>query len=451
MEKFLLVKTLEICQVSPSLTHDSLNSTFPKSLPLTFFDILWLRFPPIHRLFFYESLSSIHSIIPKLKHSLSLTLQHFLPLAGNLTWPQNTHKPIITFSNENGVSLTISETSMNFHLLSTNTTFQKAEECHCLIPQLPVSHERSSVMALQITLFPKFGFSIGITTHHAVLDGRTSTSFMKCWAKISKLGSNSPSLVAELMPFYDRSLIKDPKEVENIYLNTWLNHQGPNNKSLKLWEFKLQSNLVRGTFQLTRETLEKLRRFLSTKSNIQFRLSTFVITCSYIWVCLVKALGKRDKKTRLAFPVDCRSRLKPVLPPTYFGNCIRGRVAVAETEGLSGQDGVTTAMESINETITSLSKDDILNGLEKLPLLMFGKHTERIDFQIAGSPLFEVYSTDFGWGRSKKVDMTSIDGTGAISLSDGKDGNGGIEIGLVLKVLEIEAFASVFCKGLEAL
>jgi hypothetical protein len=70
---------------------------------------------------------------------------------------------------------------------------------------------------------------------------------------------------------------------------------------------------------------------------------------------------------------------------------------------------------------------------------------------IAGSPRFELYNTDFGWGRPRKVEMISIDRTGAICLSDSRDGGGGIEIGLVLKKQEMEVFASLFSRGLEAL
>ncbi|KAI8031441.1 Malonyl-CoA:anthocyanidin 5-O-glucoside-6''-O-malonyltransferase [Camellia lanceoleosa] len=70
-------------------------------------------------------------------------------------------------------------------------------------------------------------------------------------------------------------------------------------------------------------------------------------------------------------------------------------------------------------------------------------------FTIGGSPRFELYKTDFGWGRPRKVEMTSIDKSGAFSLSDCRDGNGGLEIGIVLKKHETEDFASLFASGLQ--
>ena len=460
------VNVIEVCKVAPPLHLP--DSTAPKSLPLTFFDILWLRLPPVQRLFFYETSTSISSFlnlfIPKLKHSLSLTLRYYFPLAGNLTWPQDSPKPVIHYAYDEGVPFTVAKSNMDFHHLS-GQDFREVTECHPLLPQLTVSHEEAQVIALQVTLFPNEGFCIGITAHHAVLDGKTSMSFMKTWCRFCKLFIEEDSAAAvvasfgpELTPFYDRAVVKDPAGLEAIYATAWLNEKGPNNRSLMVWELKLQPGLVRGTFELTGENIEKLKKTLS-KESVPLHISTFSITCSYTCICLAKALGIREKKTHLGFNVDCRSRLKPALPATYFGNCITGRGAFVETEGLLGEDGLSFGLKAITKAIKSLD-DGVLNGAEILASLIIGAkaktdvnaaETRVVSVSFAGSPRFEVYSCDFGWGRPRKVEMTSIDRTGAICVSDSKNGNGGVEIGLVLKPQEMEAFASEFVKGLEKL
>ena len=174
------------------------------------------------------------SVLPKLKHSLSLTLQHFLPLAGTLIWPPES-KPIINYKEGDAVSFTVAESNANFYNLSGNN-FVQAVEYHPLVPDLATSHERAKVLALQVTMFPNYGFCIGITAHHAVLDGKSSTMFMKSWAHLCKLGGNALSLVPELTPSFDRMVIKDPAGLEANFLNQWLNLDGPHNKSLKVWE-----------------------------------------------------------------------------------------------------------------------------------------------------------------------------------------------------------------------
>ncbi|WJX78804.1 agmatine N(4)-coumaroyltransferase [Trifolium repens] len=50
----------------------------------------------------------------------------------------------------------------------------------------------------------------------------------------------------------------------------------------------------------------------------------------------------------------------------------------------------------------------------------------------AGSPKFEVYSTDFGCGKPKKVEIASIDRTGAFCISDCRNGDG-VEMVLCLR------------------
>ncbi|PRQ54753.1 putative isoflavone-7-O-beta-glucoside 6''-O-malonyltransferase [Rosa chinensis] len=154
------VKMVEICRVAPKPGVPDLLS-----LPLTYFDSLWLRFPPVQRLYFYELTSSSSSnsstsadsvVLAYLKTSLSLTLKHFAPLTGNLTWPQDSHTPLLSYVQGDTVSLTVAE--------SGRPPFE----------QQPI--------ALQITLFPGHGFAIGTAMHHAILDRKTYISFVKSWA-----------------------------------------------------------------------------------------------------------------------------------------------------------------------------------------------------------------------------------------------------------------------------
>ncbi|KAF3947404.1 hypothetical protein CMV_026457 [Castanea mollissima] len=390
------LKIVEVYQVVP--LPNSQDTTTPKSLPLTFFDILWLRLAPVQRVFFYETSISIttflDSILPKLKHSLSLTLQHFLPLAGTLVWPPES-KPIINYKEGDAVSFTVAESNANFYNLSGNN-FVQAVEYHPLVPDLATFHERAKVLALQVTMFPNYGLCIGITAHHAVLDGQSSTMFMKSWAHLCKLGGNALSLVPELIPSFDRMVIKDPAGLEANFLNQWLNHDGPHNKSLKVWELTTPPDLVR----------------------------------------------------------DARPRLEPPMPASYFGNCVTGHLAVADRNDLLGEKGLAVAIKAITEAIGSLDYGvlirDAENCLSLLLTLKEGQVAQRIA-GIAGSPRFELYNTDFGWGKPTKVEMISIDKTGAISVSESRDDAGGIQIGLVLKKHEMEVFASVFAKGLEVL
>ncbi|KAI8534132.1 hypothetical protein RHMOL_Rhmol10G0064900 [Rhododendron molle] len=447
------VKVLDVCRVAP-MPHTP-NSTAQTTLPLTFFDVLWLRFSPNQRLFFYEfpypETTLIDTILPKLKHSLSATLQHYLPLAGNLTWPPDSGKPIIQYNEGDTVSLTVAKSEANFYHLS-GSIFREAEKFYHLLPSLPASKTTVPVLALQVNLFPDAGLSIGYAAHHVVFDGKSISMFMQSWASICRHGDGS-TLTSELTPFFDRTVINDPSDIEKAYLDGWLAHNGPNNRSLEIWDVKAPPDTMLGTFQLTQANIESIKKWVEAKwleKHIEkpaFHPSTFAITSAYTWVCLIKTRRLTTKKVQLVISIDCRARLEPPIPSTYFGNCITGRIIDADTNKLMEDYGVAQAAREIGEAVRGLD-DGVLNGAEELISKLLSIQDGGF-LSIAGSPRLENYNTDFGWGRPKKVELVSIAKSGAFSLSDSKDGNGGIEIGVVLKKHETEAFASLFASGLE--
>ncbi|OAY56919.1 malonyl-CoA:anthocyanidin 5-O-glucoside-6''-O-malonyltransferase [Manihot esculenta] len=461
------VRVLEICQVTSF--SDSPDSATELSLPLTFFDTFWFKFPPTERIFFYQLTDAtpafFHSVIlPKLKQSLSLTLLHFLPLAGKLTWPPHAAKPFILYAPNNAIPISIAESDADFHHLSD--TIHEADESHPYIPELPVSDSCADIISLQITLFPNQGFCIGISSHHAILDGKSVTMFIRAWAHICKHSQNekNPTLLPELTPIFDRTMIQDPEGLDMVYLNNWLSifksigFDG-NPRTLKLLPAfnGLPANLVRGTFELSREALKKLRqKVLSQLERVDpeqtktIHLSTFVLTLAYAVVSIVKAKGlERNTKVVFAFTADCRARLEPPLPANYFGNCVSGYNDATEAEVLMEENGIAFVVQRLSKLIKGLEKGALEGAKNKLESFMEKKPDSLEVIGVAGSPRFQVYESDFGWGRPKMVEVTSIDRTGSISMAESKDESGGVEIGIVLKQHEMEKFDSLFINGLK--
>jgi len=448
------MKVVEVFKVAP--TSESNELPTEKTLPLTFFDILWLRLPPVQRIFFYEfphpTSLFFDTLLPKLKHSLSLALAHFFPLAGHLTWPLHSQKPIITYKTGDTVSLTVAESDADFNHLA-GTDLSEAREIHQLLPHLTISHDQANVLALQVTLFPNSGFSIGITSHHAVVDGKTSTSFIKSWAYLCRDQQQSPfPLPPQLSPFYDREVIQDPNHLEQKFLSDWLKQDGPNNRSLVVWDLQVPEDATRGVFHLSRSDIEKLRQIVVSKkkgNSSNLRLSTFVLAVGYAWVCRVRAEKTENKMVMLALNVDCRGRLEPAVPATYFGNCVGARIASAETSEILGEDGLIVAVDAVHESLESL-KEGALSGAENWSKwLLEGFKVDAKIVGVAGSPRFEAYSNDFGWGRPKKVEMASIDRTAAFCLSDSRSGDG-VEIGFVSTKQAMQTFASLLLNGLRS-
>lgn len=197
MEGASPVTLLEQCGVRPPP-----DTAAVRSLPLNFFDLIWLTFHPVSRVMFFEFPCStnyfVQNIVPKLKSSLSVALQHFTPLAGKLSTPSNTKCNTdfrIRYVDGDSVSVTFAECRGDLshyagnhvrdgnvlkplvpRLLSGGTCVDACGEKCCVAP----------VFAIQVTVFPNRAICVGMTNSHVVADGRTMFNFVRAWASIAK-------------------------------------------------------------------------------------------------------------------------------------------------------------------------------------------------------------------------------------------------------------------------
>ncbi|CAI8592653.1 unnamed protein product [Vicia faba] len=385
-----MMKLIEQSQVSPP--PNSLPS--PTTLPLTFFDIPWFYCQPVQRIFFYRFPHPTHhflqTTLPILKHSLSLTLQHFFPFSSNLIIPPNSDDPpYIRYLNGDSLSFTVSESSANFNLLISDS--QDAQNWHPLVANLPPPRIEPNgarvipIMAIQLTVLPNHGFSICLTFQHVAGDGKSLHHFMKYWASLSKASANNHNKHSLLslpldLPSHERDRVKDTKGLKSIYLQ------------------ELQD---------------------SDSKKIEF--------------------------------ADSRDSSEFSLPKTYFGNCLTSYTVSVKRNDLLGENGIIVASNGIEKKIRDF-KSDALLGAETLmshyrELSKPGKSV----VVVAGSPKLAVYETDFGWGKPVKSDSVHLDSSGSISLSDCRDGGGGIEVGLALDRSRMANFISIFQQQLDSI
>ncbi|VVB05236.1 unnamed protein product [Arabis nemorensis] len=454
---------VEVAQIIPYTDSDSvLNSANSLNIPLTFFDLPWLVGHPFKQVFFYRLTEStrehFHSfILPKLKLSLSLVLRSYLPLCGCITWNPNELKPRIVVSENDAVLVTIAETDADFSHLSSYGQ-RLVSELHTLTPELPFSDDSASAFSLQITLFPKQGFSIGFAAHHGVLDGKTSSIFIKAWAHLCKQDMENRvviSLPASLTPSLDRSLVKDLTGLDEQMLEMVrsLKDDKTNMRSLSRNPIgEIGDDVVLATLVLSRDDVERLReRCMSQDDRRPLHLSTFVIAYAYAWTCLVKARGgDGERAVSFIFGGDFRERLDPPLPTTYFGNCLftTGSYKQKAAE-FAGENGLVTAVEILSDLVKGLSSPGIIETIAQGFAIVFDSIGESSQFGSVGmSNKFGLYESDFGWGRPVKVDFLSIRGDG-ISLAERREESGGVEIGMCMNKNELDLVFSCFNNGLQ--
>ncbi|KAL8488628.1 hypothetical protein ACS0TY_024789 [Phlomoides rotata] len=442
------MNTLEHCRIAPP------DAAAELSLPLTFFDMFWIDFYPVRRLLFYEFPCSksdfVERIIPNIKRSLTLSLEHFPPFAGNFAYPSpSSHRmPEIQFKNGDSVSVLFAESGDDFRYLIGNHP-RNAGNFYPLLPKLPpvvsvVDFRLIPILAVKITLFPDLGVSIGLTNLHVVGDASTTVRFIKSWASICRSGGDDEFLANKsLHPLYDRCLINVPYgKLAEKYWND-LKQVGYRN-SPQIYP----DNKVRATFVMQDAIIEKLKNLAATSAdpNSSRRVSTYTVSCGYVWRCLAKtgaAIGEEDGTESFIIAADYRARLDPPLPENYFGNCIGPLFAESPRSQLIGDGGFLVAEKLIGEAIYkrfSCNKEEIMQIAEKWPSELKDLNWART-VGTAGSPRFDAYDADFGWGKPKKFESISIDFDGSMSVC--KSGND-LEIGLSLPKIKMDAFAGEF-------
>ncbi|CAA7051839.1 unnamed protein product [Microthlaspi erraticum] len=453
------LKVTKISRVKPA-TNSSQDSVDSLVLPLTFFDLRWLRLHPTERVLFYElhadsSRESFHSVVlPKLERSLSVVLCHYLPLVGRLTWDPQDPKPCIVVSPNDFVSLTVAESDADFSRVSGKGILPQTE-VRSLVPELPFSCDSPSVLALQVTLFPNQGLSIGIAAHHSGMDGKTMARFIKSWAHVCKHGTIA--LPVDLTPLFDRTIINVSESLEAKILEFSLHFLGEKDslRSLKPPPtVKPSLDLVRVTLELTRKNIEKLReraKSESTRSQLELQLSTFVLAYAYLWSCLVKTRGGDvDRPVRVVYLADFRNRLDPPVPENYFGNCVFMIGCFGhKAKTFLGKDGFVNMVEILSDSVKGIGSQDIEALCESYVERTKSVKPGTQSGFIVGSNWFGLYGSDFGWGKPANSATVSIDGMEAFAMSERKDELGGVEVGLCLKKREMDVFVSLFQNGLE--
>ncbi|XP_042479835.1 phenolic glucoside malonyltransferase 2-like [Macadamia integrifolia] len=106
---------------------------------------------------------------------------------------------------------------------------------------------------------------------------------------------------------------------------------------------------------------------------------------------------------------------------------------------------VAVAAQLIRNVVHDIDKG-ILRGMEHSVSDLLEMQYSRI-LAAAGSSQLGFYKIDFEFGKPKKVEMASIDRTGAMFLKESSNEGGGIEFDLVFNRKEMDAFVSVFVGG----
>ncbi|QCE09616.1 shikimate O-hydroxycinnamoyltransferase [Vigna unguiculata] len=299
---------------------------------------------------------------------------------------------------------------------------------------------KRQLMTIQVTVFPNSGFTICLTFNHVVGDGKSLHHFIKFWASLCKArGDLDPSETSMSLPSHERTRVKDPKGLKLFYSQAFAIMEP------KITEFT--GLRYRFTVVLSRKHTEKLKNWVSLKLSVYdsgaLHISTFVVTCSLIWVSLVgseESTQDSDKLCFLIFAADSRDCPEFSLTSTYFGNCVATCMVAMKRSEIVGENGIVAAAKAIEREIRDF-KSDALRKFENL--ISDSRELEKLGKSaliIASSPKFGVYQSDFGWGKPKKCEVAHVESSAFMSLSECRDEKEGIEVGLALERTQMNKF-----------
>jgi hypothetical protein len=420
---FPCLRILDTTTVTPS------GPALPQfSIPLTFYDVWWLGFPPVERVFFYHLApdADLPSLLSNLKGSLS---------TARLTPGAASTRHDIFYAPGDGVPFTVAEYEYDGADLASHEPRQAADIAQ-LAPRLPGG---GALLAVQATVLRQHrGLALGVTLQHAACDGAGSTNFLHTWAATCA-GAELPA-----PPVIDRALIGDHQGLYDHYAKNMISSEELESV------VKLPTDQLMATFTLSGDQLQSIKDAVAgqavRRGQPPPRCSSLVAALGFIWCChfrakagsAVKAGGFGAEETYFSLAVDHRRWSKPPVPATYLGNCIGPAICTAPKKelALAGASSLLTACAAIAA------------GIEKaVAAPEWGTLMERIKevaptgvLSVAGSPRFLVYSLDFGFGRPVKVEIVSVARTGAVAVAECGAMGTGLEMGISLPPAGMKAF-----------
>ncbi|KAI7986578.1 Shikimate O-hydroxycinnamoyltransferase [Camellia lanceoleosa] len=347
--------------------------------------------------YFYRPNGSPNFFEPHvLKEALSRALVAFYPMAGRLV--RDDDGRIEIDCNDEGVLFVEAESDS---CVDDFGDFAPTLELRQLIPAVDYSKGISSypILVLQVTYFKCGGVSLGVGMQHHVADGSSGLHFVNTWSDIAR------GLDLTIPPFIDRTLLRarDPPQPAFHHIE----YQPPPSMNADPQSTKPESvpEATVSIFKLTKDQLNTLKAKSKEDGNM-VNYSSYEMLAGHVWRSVCKARGlPDDQETKLYIATDGRSRLRPALPPGYFGNVIFTTTPLAIAGDLQSKP-TWYAASRIHDALVRMDNDYLKSALDYLELqpdlkaLVRGAHTFKCpNLGITSWVRLPIHDADFGWGR----------------------------------------------------
>ncbi|CAN4085874.1 unnamed protein product [Withania somnifera] len=410
------VKVLKKTNVKP---HKAIGK---KECQLVTFDLPYLSFYYNQKLMIYKGAENFEETVEKLKDGLALVLEDFYQLAGKLGKDEEGVFKVEYDDDMDGVEVIMAaaEGIEVAHLTDEEGTTKFLDLIPCnKIFNLEGLHR--PLLAMQLTKL-KDGLCMGLAFNHAVLDGSSVWHFMTSWAELC---CGSP--IISVPPFLDRTKARNTRVKLNF--SKLAEHVESGNHS-DVTPFRER------IFKFSGSAIEQIKSKVNGNRPVT-PFSTFQSLSAHMWLAATRARQlKPEEYTVYTVFADCRKRVNPPMPKSYFGNLIKAIFTVTAA-GLLQANPIEFAAGMIQQSIgkhDAKAIEERNKEWERYPKIFQCKDAGVNCLAIGSSPRFKVYDVDFGWGKPEFVRSGSNNRfDGMVYLHPERNGGKGIDVDICLE------------------
>ncbi|XP_068660186.1 hydroxycinnamoyltransferase-like [Aristolochia californica] len=361
-----------------------------------------------------------------LKDALGKALVPFYPLAGRLGRDENGRIDINC--NREGALFVEADTDS---YIDDMGGFAPSMELRKFIPAGKDTYTGDvsyfPLVMVQVTRFKCGGVIVGTGLHHFAVDGSSALHFVNHWADIARLGS--AELAVE--PYMDRTPLRPRHPPTPSFPH--VEYQPPPTPINELPE--QTGPLAAALLTLTREQLILLK----SKASSEDSDTTYEALTGHIWRCACKARDLPDaQESKVYLSADGRNRLKPPLPPGFFGNPIFIATPIATVDDLVSRP-LSYAAGQVRKTLARMDDEYLRSSLDYLALqpdlgrIQRGAPTYRNpNLGVNSWARLPMYEADFGWGRPAFVGPVGYGHEGKCYVLPSPTGDGSMSLAITL-------------------
>ncbi|KAM3758198.1 hypothetical protein ACB098_01G025400 [Castanea mollissima] len=343
----------------------------------------------------------IKTLLDRLKHSLSVTLVHFYPLAGRLVTQNNENPPssliFIDYSNSPRTKFIYADLDMTkSDILSPIDVPSIVRSFLDLDSAVNYDGHTMPLLSIQVTEL-KDGIFIGCSMNHWIGDGTSYWHFFNTWSEIYQAQENNISITRP--PIHKRWFPDGVKPIINLPFT----HQD---------EFisRFEAPTLRARMlNFSSKSIAKLKAKSNAESNTN-KISSFQCFSALVW----------------------RSRMEPSLSNDYFENSLHALRGVTTAGELLEHNLGWTAWklhEAVANHTDQVVRDWVDTWLQSPNVYQLTKPFNKNNVMMGSSPRFNMYGNEFGMGKAVALRSGYADKSNRkVTSYPGYEGGGSIDL-----------------------